>query len=158
VPNGRSRVETFAGEGDEPLGGARPCPSGRARDVDVAREIESLDAGLGERARRKLGLDRPPRDEADPEPALDRAAYGLLKPELERNREVTELRAALPQLVLDHLPDARPLLHQDQRPLGELVEPDGAAGERMAGRAGEDHLVEEERLEDDAPVAPRGAD
>ena len=30
--------------------------------------------------------------------------------------------------------------------------------ERMPGRAGEDHLVAEERLEDDAAVPPRRAD
>ena len=64
----------------------------------------------------------------------------------------------LAQLVLDHLPDAGALLHQDQRPLRQLVEVDRAPGERMPGEAGEDHLVAEERLERDRAVAPGGAD
>ena len=107
---------------------------------------------------RQLGLDRPPRDEPDAEAALHRAPHRLLEPELERHLEVAEPLAVLAQLVLDHLADARALLHQDQRPLRELVEVDGAAGERMAGRAREDHLVAEERLERDRAVPAGGAD
>ena len=42
--------------------------------------------------------------------------------------------------------------------LAQLVERDGPAGERVAGRAREDHLVVEERLERDRAVAPGGAD
>ena len=43
-------------------------------------------------------------------------------------------------------------------PVAELVEPDGAAGERMPGRAREDHLVPEERLEGHGAVTAGGAD
>src|SRR5262249_29313059 len=133
APSGRS-LQPFAGEGDEILSGARPRAPGCARDVDVAREIEVLDACLGERAGGELGLDGAPRDEGDAEAALDGAPHRFLEPELEGDTEVAKLRAALAQLVLDHLPDARALLHQDQRPLGKLLERYGSAGERVARR------------------------
>ena len=61
-------------------------------------------------------------------------------------------------LVLDDLADAGALLHHDQAFVAELVEGDGAAGERMARRAREDDLVVEERLEHDGAVTARGAD
>ena len=93
-----------------------------------------------------------------PKPRLHRAPHRLLEPELERDVEVAQPPARLAQLVLDHLPDAGALLHQDQRALGELVELDRTAGERVPRRAGEDHLVAEERLERDRAVPPGGAD
>src|SRR5437773_132275 len=54
-------------------------------------------------------------------------------------------------------PDARALLHQDRRFAAELFERDLLAGERVAGRDDEDHLVAEEGLEDDTAVARRRA-
>src|SRR5205085_2217460 len=54
--------------------------------------------------------------------------------------------------------DAGSLLHDDQRLGAELLERDGAAGEGMSRRAGEDDLVAEERLEHDSALAPGGAD
>src|SRR4029077_5623109 len=95
-----------ARKGDEALRGARARPTGRTRDVNVAREVEALDAGLGEPAGCELALDGTPRDERNPEAGLDRAPHRLLQPELERNVEVAKALAALAQLVLDHLPDA----------------------------------------------------
>src|SRR5207253_6362433 len=61
-------------------------------------------------------------------------------------------------LVLDHLPDARALLHDDERLGAQLVERDGAAGERVPRWAGEHDLVAEERLEDDRALAPGRTD
>ena len=63
-----------------------------------------------------------------------------------------------PQLVLDDLPHAGAFLHQDQRLLAELVEPDVAPRKRVAGRTDQNHLVLEGPLEANRPVAPGGAD
>src|SRR5581483_9605827 len=84
--------------------------------------------------------------------------HRLLEPELERRLEVADLPPGLPQLVLDHLADARALLHQDQRPLGKAIQAHGLARKRMPRRADQDHLVAKERLERDRAVAARGAD
>ena len=62
------------------------------------------------------------------------------------------------QLVLDDLADAGALLHHDQALLAKLVQRHGPACEGVAGRACQDHLVVEERLERDGPVAACGAD
>ena len=62
------------------------------------------------------------------------------------------------QLVVDHLAHAGAFLHHDQRLVLQLVERDRAPGERVPGRAGEDHRVVEERLVLDAAVPRRGAD
>jgi lipopolysaccharide/colanic/teichoic acid biosynthesis glycosyltransferase len=87
-------------------------------------------------------------------PREDGAAHGLLQPELHANIEVPQSRPRLPELVLDHLPHARPFLHHEKRLRPELVERDRLAGEPMAGGTGEDDLVVEERLEGDAAVPP----
>ena len=68
-------------------------------------------------------------------------------------------RPLLAQLVLDHLANAGTLLHQDQWPLrgARRARSCGLQTDGRAGR-GEDHLVAEERLERDRPVAPGRAD
>ena len=81
----------------------------------------------------------------------------ILEPELQPDVEIAQPDANAPQLVLDHLPDARSLLHHDQRLLAKLVETDRAAGERVIRGAGQYDLVPEERLEDNATVAACGS-
>ena len=135
---------------------ARPDGAG---DVDVAREVEPADARLGQRPGRQLGRDRLPGDEADAEAALHRAPHRLLEPELERHLQIPQPLPALAQLVLDHLPDAGARAASGSAgPRASSSSPTVRAGERMPGRAGEDHLVAEERLEGDGAVAAGGAD
>src|SRR3954468_24163964 len=68
------------------------------------------------------------------------------------------MQSRLAQLVLDHLSNARAFLHHDQLLVLEIVERDRLAGEAVAGRTGEYHLVPEERLEGDTTVAAGSAD
>src|SRR5205085_2460708 len=96
--------------------------------------------------------------ERDAEAAADGARHRLLQAELEPYAEVALLDAGAAQLVLDHLTDACAFLHQDQLLALQLLERDGLAGEAMAGRAGEDHRVAEERLVLDGAVTRRRAD
>ena len=93
-----------------------------------------------------------------PYPARTALHHRLLEAELDPHVEVPELRPDSAKLVLDHLPNAGALLHDDQPLAADLVEGDGLAREPVTGRAGEDHLVVEERLEDDAAVASRRTD
>jgi hypothetical protein len=86
------------------------------------------------------------------------AAHGLLQAELEAHVEIAQPGAGLSQLVLDHLTDARALLHDDQRLAAQLLERHRLTGERVRRRDGEDDLVAEERLEGDAAMAPADAD
>ncbi len=72
--------------------------------------------------------------------------------------EVAQAHPQRAQLVLDDLADAGALLHHDQVLAAQLVDRDGASGERMSGRAREDHLVVEERLELDRAMPARRAD
>src|SRR5204862_6836203 len=120
--------------------------------------VESLDAGDGERAGSEVGLDRGAGDERHAVTRRDRRARGLLQPKLELGLEVAQARARAAQLVLDHLAHTRSFLHHDQRLLAQVVEPDRPAGKTVVRRAGEDNLVAEERLEDDAAVPAGGAD
>ena len=64
----------------------------------------------------------------------------------------------MPQLVLDDMPHAGALLHDDVRLAEELVERHLASGERVAGWDGEDDLVEGELLERERAVAAERAD
>ena len=93
-----------------------------------------------------------------PKPATTAALTDSCRPSSSRGVEVAQPRARAAQLVLDHLPDAGALLHHDQRLLAQLVERDRPAREPVPGRDREHDLVAEERLEDDAAVAARGAD
>ena len=108
--------------------------------------------------RRELRLDRRARDEGDAVAGLDGASHRLLQPELEPDVEVAQARADRAQLVLDDLADAGALLHHDQALAAQLLQRDGPPRERMAGRAREDDLVVEERLEGDRAVAAGRAD
>ena len=64
-----------------------------------------------------------------PNPASTARAYRLLQPELEPDVEVAELDTLPPECVLDDLPDAGALLHEDQRLLAKRVEGHGPTGE-----------------------------
>ncbi len=92
----------------------------RARPVADASEIsrvdvEPVDARLGEPAGGELRLDRGPRDERHAVPGLDRAPHRLLQAELEPHVEIAQPDALSPQRVLDDLPNAGSLLHEDER-------------------------------------------
>src|SRR5437588_722968 len=119
----------------------------------IASDASRRELGPREVDERLCGARRRPScrtDERDP-------SHGLLQPELEPDIKIAQTHWAPAQLVLDHLPYARPFLHQDQGLAAELLERHLLAGERVAGRHDEDHLVAEERLEDDPAVARRGA-
>ena len=95
---------------------------------------------------------------ADAVPGLDRAPDRLLQAQLEPHVEVAQAQPQPAQLVLDDLADAGAFLHHDHVLAAQLVDRDGASGECVAGRARENHLVVEERLEPDGTVPARGAD
>src|SRR5581483_7224777 len=157
APSGRS-IEPRTREVDERLRHARLRTAGRAGEQDLTRGLEALDAGDRERARGDIGIDRRARDEGHAEPGEDGAPRRLLQTELETHVEVAQLHAALAQLVLDHLPHARPFLHEHERLFPQLVDRHAPVGEAVTARDGEYHLVAEERLEDDAAVAALRAD
>ena len=81
-----------------------------------------------------------------------------LEPELDTHVEIPQTRADVSQLVLDHLPDSRALLHHEQRLGTQLLERHRLAGEPVAARACEHDLVAEERLVGDAAMTRSGAD
>jgi len=126
--------------------------------VDLTLELEAGDARLDERPRGEVVLDGRARDERHAVAAADGARDRLLEPELEAHVEVAQPRADAPQLVLDHLTDARPVLHHDQRLAAQLVECDRAACEGVTGRAREDDGVAEEGFVLDAAMAGRRTD
>ena len=66
-----------------------------------------------------------------PKPEITALARRLLQPELEPYIEVSQAHACLAQLVVDHLPHARALLHEHERLRLELVERDGPVGEAV---------------------------
>src|SRR5215213_6013119 len=150
--------EPLAREGDERLGDARRPAARRADERDLPRRLEPLDPRLRDRTVGEVGLNRRSRDEADAEPRAYSDSHGLLHAELQADVEVAQPHAGAAQLVLDHLADSGALLHQDQRLLLQLLQPDGPAGEAVIRRADEDDLVPEERLERDAAVPPGCAD
>ena len=147
-----------ARELDERVGGARRRAAGGARERDLALRVEPFDLRGRERAGRELRLDRRAGDERDAVAGLHGAPHRLLQPELEPDVEVAQPRAEGAQLVLDDLADAGALLHHDQALVAQLVERHGAPGEGVTGRARQDHLVVEERLERDRAVAAGRAD
>src|SRR5215212_3744930 len=157
IASDASRSELRAGEGNERFCDTGRRASGGADERDLTRGVEALYASRRERAGRELGVDARPRDEGDAEACGDGALHGLLQPQLEPDVEVAQPEWAVAELVLDHLPHARTFLHQDQRLAAEVLERHLLAGEPMAGRNREDHLVAEERLEDDTAVTRRGA-
>ena len=144
---------------DERLGDARARPARRRRERDLARRVEPCDARLGERAGREIGLDRRARDERHAVAGLDGAPHRLLQAELEPHVEVAQPHALPAELVLDDLPDAGALLHEDQRLVAQLVER-RRCGPRSGGPAGTARITSsrEERLEANAAMAPRRAD
>src|SRR5438874_1067893 len=158
IASDASRDELRPREVDERLCGASRRPPGRTDKRDLSHRLVPLDAGRRQRARLELGLDARPRDEGDAVPGCNSTLHGLLQPELEPDIEIAQTHWAPPQLVLDHLPHARPFLHQDQGLAAELLERHLLAGERVAGRHDEDHLVAKARLENDPAVARRSAD
>src|SRR5256885_13469631 len=83
---------------------------------------------------------------------------GLLEAELDPHVEVAQARARTAQRLLDHLPYARAVLHQDQVLPAQVVQRDGTAREWVAGRADEDDRVAQERLVLDTAVARCRAD
>ena len=135
------------------------CPSGAgltaaagAGEENLAHRVEAAHARGREPSGGKVRLDRKTRDEGDAVTREHGAARGLLEPELEPDVQVTKALARLAEFVLDHLPDARPFLHHDQRLGAQLIEGDGLPGKAMLGRAGEHDLVAEERLEHHSAV------
>src|SRR4051794_5554794 len=153
-----ARVCVRPKEGAKPLaGGGRGAPGGESGGAP-ALAPPPLRAPPAPQPRRKVRLDCRARDERDAVARLHRAADRLLQPELERDREVAQANAERAELVLDDLPHARALLHQDQRLGAQLLDIDRAPREPVARRADEDHLVLENWLELDGAVPPRSAD
>src|SRR5215217_3142161 len=118
------------GEADERVGDARRTAAGGADERDLTRRLEPFDPRLGDRPLGEVRLDGCPRDEAHAESGAYRHAHRLLDPELEPDVEVAQPHARAAQLVLDHLPHAGALLHEDQRLTLELREADCAPCER----------------------------
>ena len=90
-----------------------------------------------------------------PKPPSTARARRLLQPELEPHVEVAEADAELAQLLLDHLPDAGALLHQDERLGLQLLERHALAGARARRGTASTTSSRIERLEHDAAVAAR---
>ena len=158
-PPADDHSESFARANSTNASAARVGVRPEARTSEISRlRVEPLDLRRGQRARRELRLDGRARDERDAVAGLHRAPHRLLQPELEPDVEVAQPRPDRAQLVLDDLADAGSLLHHDQALAAQLLERHRAAGEAVAGRAREDHLVVEERLERDRTMAPRRAD
>ena len=107
---------------------------------------------------REVSLDRDARDERRAEAAEHRGARRLLQPELELHVQVAQPEPELAQLVVDHLPDAGALLHEDERLGLQLLEGQALAGALVLGRDGEDDLVAVEGLERDAAMTACGPD
>jgi lipopolysaccharide/colanic/teichoic acid biosynthesis glycosyltransferase len=70
--------------------------------------------------------------------------------------EIADTRT--PKLLLDDMPHARSLLHDDERLAPKLVHRDLSSGERVVGRHGEHDLVARQRLELEGAVTPERAD
>ena len=153
----RGEVRPIAGERRERVRRATGGPASAARQHDLAPDVHALHPRLADPSGGKLGLDGGPRDERQAVSCLDGAPHRLLEPELEPHVEVAEPEAEPAELVLDHLADARPLLHHDQRLVAQLVDRHGRARERVSGRHEQDHLVLHQRLEPHRPVATRSA-
>ena len=136
--------------------GARPD----ARTSEISRlAFMPSSARLCERARREVGFDGGARDERDAVARLHGAAHRLLEPELERRRR--DRASERPSTAARPRPPGgrpRPPASRSSVSAPELVDPDRAARERVPGRADQDHLVLEDRLEAHRPVAPGGAD
>src|SRR2546430_474157 len=75
-------------EGHEGVGSPARRPAGRPREVDLPRRLEPFDACGGERASRKLGLDRGARDERDAVTGLDSALDRFLEAEGQPDIEI----------------------------------------------------------------------
>jgi glycosyltransferase involved in cell wall biosynthesis len=146
------------GEGEKRLGRARQRPPARPDDVDLAHRLDARYARRRERARGELAPDRRSRDERDPESAGHRGLHGFLEPDLEAGLEIADAQARAPQLLLDHVADARALLHDDQALALQLVERDLPLRERVAGRDREDDLVPRKGLERERACAPERTD
>src|SRR5581483_10744029 len=157
APSGRSN-QLSPRELDELARGARLGAAGGAHEPDLPLGLEPDEPGFGKRARSEVLLDRRARDEGDAVAAANRAHDRLLQSELEAHVEILEADAERPKLVLDHLAHAGTFLHEDHRLGAQVVDADAAAGEAMAGRAGEHELVAEERLVLDGAVSWRSAD
>ena len=129
--------QPLAREVDErlaPRASARARPRARGRSPATARaprRAPSASVPDGE-----LRLDRRARDERDAVARLDRA---LAPTPAARARAARRGRAAACRPARSSssitCADARAVLHEDQRLAAQLVERDGRAGERMAGRA-----------------------
>ncbi len=139
-------------------GGARLGAATRAHEVDLTHGVEAADTRRRDPAGSQIGLDRQARDERDAVAGEHGAPHGFLQTELEPHVKLAQARPGLAQLVLDHLSDTGPFLHDDERLSLQLVERDGLACEFVTRRARQHDLVPEERLEDDAAVPPSGAD
>jgi len=118
-------------KGDERTCGARFAAPASAGKEDLAHRVEPADARSCDAAGVEIGLDREAGDEGDAVSGDDRAPHGFLQTELEVDVEVAQPHAGLAQLVLDDLPDACPLLHDDQLLALQIVERDRLAGEAM---------------------------
>ena len=152
--SGRSRRGVL----DERPRDARLGAPGRPYELDVPRRLESLDACHGQTSRREVALDRDPGDEGGSEAREHRRPGGLLQPELELDVQVAQPDTELTQVVLDHLPDPRSLLHEDERLGLQLLERQRPARAAVTGGNGEHDLVPVEGLERDAAVPAGRAD
>ena len=95
---------------------------------------------------------------ATPYPACTALRTDSCSPSSRPHVEVAQAQPQAAQLVLDDLADAGAFLHHDHVLAAQLVDRDGASGEGMAGRAREDHLVVEERLEPGGAMPARRTD
>ena len=149
----------LAGELDERPGRARLGPAGRAHEIDLALELEPLDARLGERARREVGLDRRARDERH---AVARRGRRSTPTPAARARAARRGRGAgCPTRCSSSsiscrtpAPSCITIRSAPRSSSSVTVLP----ANRWPGGQARIDLVTEERLEDDAAVPARGAD
>src|SRR5436190_12008924 len=153
-PTERSRRQVFARIRDEGARSASLAAATCSREKDLANGIEPPHACDRDTPGFEIRLDRETGDERHTVAGEHGAARRLLESELEPDVEVAQPRSRLPQLVLDHVPHSGPLLHDDQLFGLQLLERDRLSRKAVGGRTGEHDLVAEERLEDDAAVAP----
>ena len=93
-----------------------------------------------------------------PKPPSTAARADSCSPSSRLHVQVAEAQAELAQLVVDHLPDAGSVLHEDERLSLQLLHGQALPGALVAGGDGEDDLVPVEGLERDAAMAADSAD
>ena len=160
-PSGAARSpSSSAGELEERLGRPRrrtvrePDGEQRPRASCMPSTVADADEPLGD-----LPLDRQAAHEADADARLDGGLRGLRQPELGHDVEVARAHAEPPQLALRSRPARRtPPAARTSGAARSSSSDTTPPGERVARRHAQHDLVAQERLEQQRPVRPLGAD